>query len=355
MSDAQAYRLARPTIALGTEDDSSLSSHLLGLTIVENVSGLYRCEALFGNWGALNNGLGFLFFDRKKFDFGKRFRVRLGQDTLFEGRILGLEANFPNGSPPQLNVLAEDRFQDLRMKRRTRSFANMTDADVIRQIANEHGLTPQVDVPGPSHRMLAQVNLSDLAFLGERARALEAELWMEGNTLHAAVRTARQGGGFRMTYGLELREFSVLADLANQRTSVAVSGWDVSGKSGLSYEATDRVLGGELNGDASGARILSSALGTRKESLVHTVPVTIQEAQAEAEAFFKMTARRFVTGRGLAETDSRLRVGNQVELLGLGPLFSGKYYLAEVRHVLDGSHGFRTEFTVERAGLGAVT
>ena len=56
-----------------------------------------------------------------------------------------------------------------------------------------------------------------------------------------------------------------------------------------------------------------------------------------AEAFFKASARRFVVGRGVAETDSRLRVGSYVDLQGLGPLFSGKYYLSEVRHRFDGA------------------
>jgi len=40
-----------------------------------------------------------------------------------------------------------------------------------------------------------------------------------------------------------------------------------------------------------------------------------------------MTARRFVTGRGVAESSGKLRVGNFVDLQGLGPLFSGKYYV----------------------------
>jgi hypothetical protein len=38
-------------------------------------------------------------------------------------------------------------------------------------------------------------------------------------------------------------------------------------------------------------------------------------------------------------------------LSGLGPLFSGKYYVAGVRHLFDGATGMRTEFTAERPGL----
>ncbi len=345
-------RVARPTINVGGQDRPKLAVGLLSLLIVEGTSGLYRCEAVFGNWGTVDNSVGFLYFDRSILEFGKPFQIKLGSDTLFDGRIMALEALFPEGRPPELNVLAEDRFQDLRMTRRTRSFADASDADVINQVANDHGLSPDVDVPGPTYKVLAQINQSDLAFLRDRARAIDAELWMDGSTLKAKAHANRNGGSLQMTYGKDLREFSVLADLSGQRTSVAVNGWDVSSKSGLQYEATDTVIGGELNGDTSGVSILSSALGQRKEALAHTVPLTNAEAQAEAEAFFKMTARRFVTGRGVAQTDVKLRAGSYVNLQGLGPLFSGKYYVVEVKQIFDGQKGLRTEFTAERPGIG---
>jgi phage protein D len=157
-----------------------------------------------------------------------------------------------------------------------------------------------------------------------------------------------------MTYGSTLREFSVIADLARQCTAMNVCGWDVAGKATLHHEATDSVISGELDGNLSGASVLSAAFGERKESIVHTVPLDSREAQSQAEAFFKMTARNFIAGRGTAQTDSKLRVGNYVDLQGLGPLFNGKYYLAEVRHIFDGVKGIRTEFVAERPGLGRV-
>jgi len=108
----------------------------------------------------------------------------------------------------------------------------------------------------------------------------------------------------------------------------------------------------QLDGDTSGPSILQSALGARKESLVHTIPLTSQEAQSTADAYFKMSARRFVVGHGVAETDLNLRVGSYVNLTGLGPMFSGKYYVTEVRHMFDRRRGLRTEFTSERPGIG---
>lgn len=352
MPNPGALKVAKPLITIAGQDMPGIAQELEDLLIMENASGLYRCEAVFNNWGPSNGNVGFLFFDRRTLDFGKSFQVKLGSDTIFDGRIMGMEAHFPEGSQAALNILAEDRFQDLRMTRRTRTFVDVSDADVINQVANEYGLTPKVDVTGPKYKVLAQINQSDLAFLRERARSIDAELWMDGKTLNAQARTKRNGGTARLTYRRELREFTVLADLAQQRTSVMVNGWDVASKSGIQYEATESIIKGELNGDTSGTNILSSAFGERKEALAHTVPLTSSEAQAEAEAFFKMSARRFITGRGIAEADSKLRVGSFVELLSLGPLFSGKYYLSEVKFLFDIAHGIRVEFTAERPGLG---
>src|SRR5689334_22487725 len=116
-----SVRAARPTINVDGRDRPELSDGLLGMSIVENVAGLYRCEAMFGNWGATNAGgngrIGWLYFDRQTLDFGKTFKVSYGGETLFQGRIMALEAQFPETGLRALNVLVEDRFQDLRMTR----------------------------------------------------------------------------------------------------------------------------------------------------------------------------------------------------------------------------------------------
>ena len=347
-----AFQTARPTFVLGGEERPELADELLSLLIGEDTAGLARCEALFGNWGAVGKRADFLYFDRRVLEFGAALAVKIGRDTLFEGRISGLEGRFPQGRPPEIVALAEDRFQDLRMARRTRSFSDVSDADVFRTVAGDHGLTADLALDGPRHKLLAQVNQSDLAFLRERARAIDAELWVEGRTLHAAAHTRRRAAPLRLAYGGELREFSVLADLAEQWTSVTVSGWDVASKREVRHEATEDAVRAELNGETSGASILRTAFGQRKQALAHTVPLAAETARAEAESFFRLSARRFLVGQGLAQTSAGLRVGASVELDGLGPLFSGRYYLTAVRHIFDGAQGIRTEFTAERPWIG---
>ena len=127
---------------------------------------------------------------------------------------------------------------------------------------------------------------------------------------------------------------------------------EVLGEELLEGEAGPSALGGELGNDESGASLLSSKLAERKETVVHTVPLSGDEARARAEAYFRQLARRFVVGKGTAQTDAKLRVGGRVELDGVGPLFNGKYTLVEVKHLFDGAKGLRTDFVAERPGLG---
>jgi phage protein D len=352
-SQTTAFRPARPTLAIDGREQAGLAGALLSLLIEETVDGLYRCEASFGNWGPKNGTNDFLYFDRQTLDFGKAIKFSLGTDTLFDGKVTALEGVFPEGGSPSITVLAEDRFQDLRMTRRTRTFADMDDNAVVQQVAGEHGLTPDASLSGPTHKVLAQLNQSDLAFLRERARALAAEVWVSGTTLAAKPRSSRAGGGpLTLTHGADLREVRVAADLAGQRSSVDVAGWDVSGKTALKESASDSVLSGELSGTTSGASILQSAFAQRKEAVANAVPLTSAEARARAESIFVQRARRFLVARGVAQTLGGLRVGATVKLDQVGPLFKGDFYVAEVRHLFDGKAGLRTEFVAERPGLG---
>lgn len=352
MPDSLAAQTSRPTVAIdGTESDS-LTGGLLSLRVREDVHGLSNCEAEIGNWGPNGSRSGYLYFDRGQLDFGRSIDVRITNQVVFTGAITGIEARFPGGGVPSVVVLAEDRFQELRMKRRTRTFLDTSDLEVFRTVAGDHGLTPDIGVRGPSYRVLAQLNQSDLAFARERARALDAELWISDSTLHVQPRSSRNARPLPLGYPGQLRDFRVLADVADQATSIEVTGWDIAGKQAMDERADLSVLGGELAGGDSGPDVLSRAFGERKETIANAVPQTSTEARARAEAAMMRRTRRFLLGQGIALSDPTLRVGATVRLSGLGPLFDGDFYVAGATILFDGAQGLRTEIEVERGWLG---
>jgi len=357
MSAAAGYISARPRLKVDGQVNAALGDELLqSLVVEETTAGFFRCEARFTNWGSRGNAVGFLLFDRQLLDFGKDFEVEIGPPDaarrVFAGRISGIEALYPAQRSPELTILAEDRLQDLRMERRTRSFEDISDADVVRRIASAHGLTAQVDVDGPTYAVLVQLNQSDLAFLRERMAAIDGELWVDGRTLHAVQRARRATGSLTLTYGQNLLEFSALADLAHQRTAVRVSGWDPDGKQAIDESAQAAAIAGELAGGDSGSAILERALTARSEPLATATPLSAREATTQAEARYRERARRFVTGGGSTDGSAALQVGASVTLKGLGPLFDGAYTVTRATHRFDMRSGLRTAFEVERPGLG---
>jgi len=344
-------KVSRPSIEIEGKRDATLTSALMTLEVVEAGEGIYRCAATFGNWGGPDSS-GFQHFKRDKLEFGKKIGVKLEDKLLFEGRITAIVGKYPEGSTPQIAIHAEDRLQDLRMTRRTRCFANASVADIARQLANDHGLTPKIDHSGPTHKILAQLNQSDLGFLRDLARREDAQIWVAGSNLHVAQRARRQGASVELSWAGKLREFEVSADLAHQRTELTASGWNAGEKKVAKNTAKEQSVSSELNGASSGIATLQQAFGARKDTLAHNTASTNDEARAHAEAAMRHLARRFVTGRGVAETQDAIRVGAKLKLKGLGPLFEGEYFVTDVRHRFDGARGLRTEFCCDRPGIG---
>jgi uncharacterized protein len=353
MADGRSpeVKVSRPSIEVEGQRNATLTSALQALDVTEAIEGIYRCSATFGNWGGADRP-GFQHFGRDLLDFGKKIGVKVEDKLLFEGRITAIAGKFPEAGPPQVAIHAEDRLQDLRMTRRTRCFADASLADVARRIAGDHGLTPQLDLSGPTHKILAQLNQSDLAFLRDLARREDAQIWIAGAKLHVTQRARRGGAAVELSWAGKLREFEVSADLAHQRTELTASGWNAADKRVAKHTANEQAMSSELNGASSGIATLQRAFGARKDTLAHNTASTSEEAKAQAEAALRHLARRFLVGRGVAETQHSLRVGAKLRIQGTGPLFEGEYFVTDVHHRFDAARGLRTEFSCDRPGIG---
>jgi len=358
LASTSAFYASRPTITLDGDDAPALALGILSLAVNETVDGLYCAEITFGNWGSVGSRTDFLYFDRDLLDFGKELAITMGEgetaQQVFRGKITAIEGRFPDQKPPEILVLAEDSLQDLRMVRRSREFESATVSEVIESVAGFYNLTTDVEIDSTQFAVLTQVNQSDLAFLRECVRLVDAELWVEDNKIMARSRSARRHSEITFTYGQRLFEFSVMADLARQRTALEVCGWDVAAKSAVAEKADSNAIQSELDNGESGAGILLQTFGERVERVVHQVPFSNTEAMVMAHSGFRQIARQFLTGQAILEGDGRVRVGSQLRFEGIGPLFAGAYYVNRVRNSFDATDGFRTRVHVEKPGLGRV-
>jgi len=348
-----------PVFTIDDEDRGELARDLVFLQIEESTSGLKNLRARFGAIGRVDGSESeqLLYMDGRILDFGKSLKVAIGplqgQRTIFDGYISALEISYDEGEEPEVCICAEDRLMDLRMTRRMRTYEEMSDADIASEIAGEHGLQAEVDVDGPTYDRIQQWNMSDLAFLRDRARLLQAEVWVDGDSLHFKSRDRRDASEITLVRGNQIIAVQASADLAHQRTAVRVSGYDANNREVIDEEAGADVVQSEISGGRSGPQVLDLAFGERVSRRVREVPLESSEAADWARAEMLRRARKFVTVSGITDGTPDMIVGSQLTLERMGPVFDGdRYYVAHVRHTYDSSAGHRTHFEAEKAAVG---
>jgi phage protein D len=354
----QLLRATTPVFRIDGQVSPQVARDLLHLEIEEGTDGLRTLTLRLLGFGPQADAPKekLLYLDGAIFDFGKSVDVSIGATdearTVFTGAVSAIEAAFSEGSEPAIAIFAEDKLMSLRMTRRMRTYLDKSDADIASDIASEHGLTPDTQADGPTYDVVQQWNQSDLAFLRERARLAQADVWVEGDKLCFKSRANRSGPQVTLVRGNHLIEAQLRGDLAHQRTKIKVSGYDASSRDRIDEEAGNDAVSAEITNGRTGPQILQQAFGERTSYRVREVPLVGGEATAWAKQEMLRRARRFVTVTGTTDGTPELTVASRVTLQGVGKPFEGDpYYVTRVRHTWDLQSGHRTHFDAERATL----
>jgi phage protein D len=325
------------------------------MTVTEQAGGMSALELRLTNVASLHDGGAETAFDAGgDLDLGTEIIIGAGEATtpieIFRGAITGLEGVFTEDEAPLLLVLAEDAFQKARMARRSKVYENQSLAEIVREVAGCHGMTPRIDGLGANFGPQVQLNESDLAFLRRILARADADLQIVGTELHASPRSDVRRGQIEIGLHDHLKSVRVIADLADQITQATVRGWDVSAGSALESDGQDNALGPGSGRKASA--ILEQKFASRRHHSGHLASWNQAEADSLAAAIRNQRARRFVRAIGESTGNPALRVGTHLKLTGLGGWFSNTFYVVQARHLFDLQQGYRTEFEAECATLG---
>ncbi len=349
---------AAPILEVEGEVKGELSRDVQRIEIEETTAGLKTLNLRLVAQGAAGGSPEErqLYLDGSVVDFGKKISVVIGAaptaHTVFTGWISAIQAEFQEGEEPEVAIFAEDKLMKLRMTRRMKTYENVTDADIASAIAAEHGLTPEADADGPTYDLVQQWNQSDLAFLRERARKIQAEIWVEDETLHFKTRGNRNATQLTLVQGNHLIKLCARADLAHQRTKVKVSGYDAGQREMIEEEAGEDAILAEVAEGLTGVSVLERAFGERVTYRVREAPLKSNEAADWARAEMLRRARSFVTVTGATRGSADMIVGSRLTLERVGHPFEGEgYYVTRVCHTYDLQSGFRTHFEAERATI----
>ena len=345
---------ARPTVRINTQEYPLVSELVVAMEMTEQEGGMSALELRLSNIASdSNGGAAFAFEDDRILKLGATIALYGGDETapqeIFQGKITGLEIDFPESGAPELVVLAEDVFQQARMARRTQVYNNVTIASLAQQFASRFNLTPVITGFSNNIGTQVQLNESDLAFLRRVFAHYDGDLQVVGRELHISPRSEVRRNRIELELNGQLRRARILADLSQQVTSVTVTGWNPN--QGQRVQANSRGSHLSLGFGKTGAQVLSQVLGDRPHHISHLAVSTTEEAEAIANTAFDARARQFLVVEGTADGNPALRVGSHVVLRGLGDRFDNTYYVRRTCHRY-GQRGYETDFEAECAYWG---
>ena len=350
------YASHAPVFSVDSTTEGRLGRDLLRLDIEEGSLGLRTFVAHFHAVGPDSDGsterLSYL--DGDPMELGSTIDVNLGppggERRLFHGTVSAIEVSFSEGAAPFVSVFAEDALMRLRLAERTATYTDMSDADIVTEVARAHGLSAETDLDGPTYPLVQQWEQTDLAFIRDRALRLDAEVWADhDDVIHIAGRERRPGADLLLVQGNELIAIEARMDLAHQRSTVEYRGWDDLRVEAISADASGDIIRGEIADGRIGPDLVAEVFDHASIRRSRRDVLSADSAQAYADGEMRRRARAFVTVEGTTAGSPDLVPGARLDLRRVGGPFEGDgYRVTFAHHSYDPNTGYRTRFRAER-------
>lgn len=345
--------------------------------------------------------------DGQLFQLADRIHVSVGFDqvVVFEGFIVSIQAQFQQTA--SLSISANDPLFPLQSGSQSRNFRYMTDSAIIEMVAAESGVACEVESISMIHEYVFQNNVSDFAFIKERASLnlydfiyRDGKLQVYRALLDEALDHLAGATSKSLRFRKDFESFQADIRSAEFGTAVVVEGYDaaqaipVFGIYGANLDATlmaglkaelgaaaqlalaaavqpgaaSEIAGtladitGELLIAEGEAVALQSAFAGIKSvanvssklsletSLYVREPGVSSQLEAEALAVTKYyeLLQPYIEGGGSGIGNPEIDAGTYIHLEGLGKQYNGPYYVKSVTHSFDYQQGFQTQFQVTR-------
>jgi phage protein D len=349
MPDANASPESKVLIN-GVEIPPDIRVDVLETLVAQNVEGGDMFDLTVNTLDS--DALRLKWIDASEFAPGNAVEIQVGYrgslTSLLVGEITALAVKYDAQQAAVLHVQGFDRLHRLRRGRKTRAFNGVKDSQVAETIANELGLTPQVQDTSIVHPYLLQNNLSDIDFLLMRARRIRYEVLITGQKLVFREAANNQGQTLSLEYQKDLKWFHPRLSTASLASELTVRGWNPATKEAILGVGRAGDETSKMGGQKVGPAIVDASFGKTSEAVVE-IPIASQaEADQMAKAMFNDMALGLICGEGEAVGNTSLKAGITISLLGLGDRFNGVYYVRQAEHRIGPKVGYVTKFNVVR-------
>lgn len=291
---------------------------------------------------------------------------------LITGEVTSIEGSFEYMT--RLTVVrGYDKTHRLQRVRRTRTFLNMKDSDIARQVVQESGLTVGViQETKTTHDHVGQVDQTDWDFLRMRAREIGYEFGVASDKFYfrkASSVTGASGTPLPLTTLESLHKFWPRVTAGNLASKVEVRVWDpintkvvastaaITSNSATLGKTTPASLASSFGGSAAApaAPSTGSGLGPPPSTSAFVLsdrPLAsgsaINSAVDEVVAgLADHLASTFAEAVGEAIGNPAIMAGSAIKVSDVPGPFDGTWLVTSASHVFDeGEGGYRTIFAV---------
>lgn len=272
-----------------------------------------------------------------KITVGMPIEIRVGNPPkmIYKGELIGAEATYKGGQTTRLTLRAVNKMHRLLRIRKSLTFTDKTDQQIISQVAGDAGLSVEwKHEKSITYKHVYQHNLSGLEFIRTRAARMGCHVWCEDTKLYVKEPDLGQKSGVKLSVDKDgnLRSFNPRISTASVVKKVTVKGWNPETKELITGEAQaqNSPLGSQNAVSASGS------LGNEESFTVDHPVWSKEEADAIAKARLRDLNLTFITGEAECKGDPNIEMGKTVEIeanaTGGSDPFNGNYYVAGVTH-----------------------
>ena len=255
------------------------------------------------------------------------------EEPIFKGLIVRHGIRVYQDKPSILSVECQDAAVKLTVGRKSAYFYDVTDSDVIEQIAGDAGVDTDVEATSVTHAQMVQFYATDWDFITTRAEANGKLVSTRDGTL--TVKSPDPGADTVLTlrYGGNLLDLEAMVDARRQYSAVQSLAWAAADQEMVEVDAVDE--GAVSPGNVDSAE-LAAVVGLDALVLKHGGGLAEDELQAWADA--EQVKSRFAKVRGRVRIQGFAGVypGDLIELAGVSDRFNGSALVSGVRHEING-------------------
>ena len=290
--------------------------------------------------------------DSDEFAEGSKIKITLGYkdevEELMNGEITTISPVFKKGADNVLIIQGENYLHRLVRAKKTRSFTEMTDTDIIKQIADEAELSGDIEDVGSEHLFTMQKDQTDYDYLMEMAGKYDCKVWGQDEKLFFKKLEKDSGEDIVVEWGKTLLEFYPCLDTRGLITDVEVRGWDDKKSEAIIGTAAYNDITLKIGEDDLGASIVKDNFGDTKRIFVDQSIIDQKGADQDALDIITNNSMKYIMASGRCEGNNKIRAGGVIQINEVGGKFSGKYYINSVTHILSISAGYSTFFKLSR-------